>query len=145
MISPNQERVDSFWICGVSENFPDEFFEEECHHGDDEFAVSSSQSFSSAKSNEDSCGHSGKADSQNEQSDEEKRKEQDTTLCHNYVIDCIWLCSSGWVENKYLQSDEREATNTSMHSQSSEIIPKGRPIDKSMFKYLDRYYKNEFE
>ena len=51
------------------------------------------------------------------------------------MIDCIWLCSSGWVETKCDPSEDHH------HS----IIAKGRPIDKCMFNYLDQYYKEEFD
>tara|TARA_B110000285_G_C15072248_1_gene588646 strand:- start:652 stop:867 length:216 start_codon:yes stop_codon:yes gene_type:complete len=51
MISSGEEKVESVWICGVSENFPPEFFADDCD-SDTDFAVSSSKSLDSSEDEE---------------------------------------------------------------------------------------------
>ena len=97
MIQSDKEKVDNVWICGVSKNFPPEFFEDNKSDSDFSMGISSSKSF------------------QSDCEEESKEKEEVDSLTQNYVLDCIWLCSSGWVENKCDKSDDREFKNENKH------------------------------
>jgi hypothetical protein len=66
------------------------------------------------------------------------------------MIDCMWLCSSGWVENTCDDSHDHDhkkkvsLIKEDSHQHKHYVVAKGRPIDKCMFNYLEKNYYEEF-